>query len=301
MLRPLTTLCACFLVAACGSDPVDDPGATSRAERPIPSGEWQSLVDTGWALDGGREGYHCALTTVQQDMWVAAFRALSPEGTHHTVVSISDSTEPDGDFPCDAGRLSDEMIFASGVGTDDLVLPEGVAFKIPKGKRVLLNLHLYNTSGGEITGVSGTQVKVIDAADVKQEAEVIFAGSVLIAVPPLQDGGSTGTCTFNQDATVMSVWPHMHQYGTHMQVTHEASDGEHVLHDGPFHFEEQVNYPIAPQQVKAGEAVRVDCSYENPTSSTLSFGDSSDQEMCFAGLYRYPAEHNGLFCDIPFF
>ena len=52
----------------------------------------------------------------------------------------------------------------------------------------------------------------------------------------------------------------------------------------------QKNYPLDPPvTVAAGESVLVECTYENPTSFPVTFGDSSKAEMCFAGLYRYPA------------
>ncbi len=299
-------------LVACGNDTADGTtgaggsgsggGGTggSTGTGSWPTGEWVRLVDAGWTLGSGTEGYHCALKTIDEDLWIGGFRAVAPEGTHHTVVTVSDSSQPDGDFPCDAGRLSDEMIFSSGVGTDDVMLPEGVAFKISKGKRVLLNLHLYNVTGAELTETSGTEVMLVSAAEVEQEAEMIFAGTPIISLAPQSPGATSGTCTFAQDATVMSIWPHMHQYGTHMTVTHESDDGDEVLHDAPFAFEEQVNYRITPRVVKAGERLRVTCDYENTSSDTVTFGDSSDQEMCFAGVYRYPAEKSGLFCDFPF-
>ncbi len=316
MLRTVMAMGCVFLIA-CGGDATvagdtsnggngqggsaqGGSGQGGQGGNPLPPGDWIDLVQGDWTLASGSEGYTCVLATVPEDMYVAAFRAVAPEGTHHTVVTLSDSTQPDGEFPCDAGTLADEMIFTSGVGTNDVVFPEGVAIKIDAGQRILLNLHLFNVSGSEIGGVSGTQVKVIPEADVEQEAEVIFAGSVLIALSPMSEGSASGACTFNQDATIMSVWPHMHQYGTHMKVTHQGAAGDTVLHDLPFAFSEQINYPIAPQAVSAGESVRVECDYTNTSSQTVTFGDSSEQEMCFAGLYRYPAEKSGVFCDIGF-
>jgi hypothetical protein len=40
----------------------------------------------------------------------------------------------------------------------------------------------------------------------------------------------------------------------------------------------------------------VTCSYNNTTGAAVGFGDSSDNEMCFAGMYRYPAANSSLFC-----
>jgi hypothetical protein len=292
------------LLVACSGDAVPPPDGSGGQGQggqgtTLPPGDWITLIEGTWSMPSGTEGYHCAVKTLEEDMYVGAFRATSPEGTHHTVVSLADSSEPDGEFGCGAGTLSDEMIFASGVGTNDLALPEGVAFRLQKGRKLLLNLHLFNTGASELADVSGVQVKLVPAAQVEQEAESIFAGTVLIGIPPMSDGEAIGSCRFSQDATVISIWPHMHQYGTHMKVVHEGASGQAVLHDAPFAFGEQINYAIAPTMVRAGEAIYVTCNYQNTSSELVSFGDSSTQEMCFAGLYRYPAAHDGLFCDVP--
>jgi hypothetical protein len=81
----------------------------------------------------------------------------------------------------------------------------------------------------------------------------------------------------------------MHQYGTHAKVTYEGAMGTKILHDGPYSFGDQKNYPIDPLLVAPGETIRVACTYQNPTSQTIYWGDSSKSEMCFVGLYRYPA------------
>ncbi len=38
------------------------------------------------------------------------------------------------------------------------------------------------------------------------------------------------------------------------------------------------------------------CSYVNNTGATVSFGDSSTDEMCFTGIYKYPAGSNVYSC-----
>lgn len=269
--------------------PAGSTGAGGNAE------PFVTLIDATWSLGGGDEGYHCARLTLEDTVYIKAFRALAPLGTHHTVVTLTDGSQPDGEFSCGAGTLSDQMLYASGVGTDDLYFPEGVAMKVEAGQQILLNLHLFNTSVQGLDGVSGTEVQLASADEVEQEAEMIFAGTLAIAILPMQQATAGGTCKFKQDATILSVWPHMHQYGRHMTVGH----GGAVLHDAPFDFYEQVNFPIEPRLVKAGESVRVDCTWQNTGNSLVTFGDSSTQEMCFAGLYRYPAAHDGLFCDLP--
>jgi len=63
---------------------------------------------------------------------------------------------------------------------------------------------------------------------------------------------------------------------------------------------DQLNDPITPTLVRAGERIEVTCLWHNTTDETVSYGDTSSEEMCFAGLYRYPASGRGLYCDLPF-
>lgn len=309
----------CLAALACGGEAKNENdaagsgsgGATSSSASGGPSstssssgsgglaGDWETLIDASWQLTPATEGYWCATKIIEEDMYIRAFRAIAPVGTHHTVVSKTGGGEPHGEWACSAGTLSDEMIFASGVGTNDLAFPEGVAMEVKAGTQLLINLHLFNTSTDPLEGLSGTEVLTLPASEVVQKAEMIFAGSVAIFIAPNSAGDANGSCQFPQDATVMTVWPHMHQYGTHMKVVHESGAGDVVLHDAAYSFSEQTNYPIDPTVVKAGERIHVYCDYNNTSSSTVTFGDSSTQEMCFAGLYRYPALGDGLFCDLP--
>jgi hypothetical protein len=257
---------------------------------------WETLIDSSWTLARESEGYWCARKTVSEEIWVGAFRALAPPGTHHTVVTVEDATGPDDTGPCGPGSLGPDMLFASGVGTDDLSFPEGVAVKVPAGKQILLNLHLFNTTPEEMKGVSGTLVRKRTPSASLKEAELVLAGTLAVLLPPNQETTLSGSCAFGGDATVVTVWPHMHQLGTHQKVVHHAAAGEAVWHDAAFSFAEQTNYPIPSSVVKAGESVEVLCTWKNTHPTLVTFGDSSTQEMCFAGLYRYPALQDGKFC-----
>lgn len=261
------------------------------------NGDWQTLITGSFTIPAGSEIYRCARITASETMYVSSFRAIAPEGTHHTVVTIDSSGGSDGEFDCSASTLSDQMIYASGVGTDALAFPSGVAMKVEAGQKVLLNLHLYNVGDQSISGTAGTQVKLIPAADVQQEAEMIFAGPLQFSIAT---GEQTveGQCTFQNASTIMTVWPHMHQYGTHMKVDLQRSGGAtETIHDETYTFFEQRNYVKDPViQVGAGDKVHVTCTYMNTSGGALGFGDSSDDEMCFAGLYRYPKTSAQPFC-----
>jgi len=256
------------------------------------TGEWVTLIESDWSMAPLDEGYWCATKTITEDMWVKAFRPIAPTGTHHTGVSILDSPQgPDSEFGC-GPSLDGRSLFGSGVGTNDLTFPEGVAIKISAGDQIMLNLHLFNTSSSALDGVSGALVQLANPDEVTSEAEIVLAGTMNFSIPPGQQASASGSCQFGQDATVFTLFPHMHQLGSHMKATHNGT----VLLDEPYSFTEQLNHLIDPVMVHAGDSIGVTCTWNNTTSNTVSFGDSSLQEMCFLGLYRYPASNQGWYC-----
>ena len=261
-----------------------------------PGGDRFVLAAGDWSMASGQEGYRCVRQTIEETIFVHEFYPIAPEGTHHTVVTFDTSPSfPDGVTPCFANTNAPDMIYGSGVGTEPLVLPEGVAVRIPAGAQILVNLHLFNVTDAELSGSSGIEVVTMAEETVVDEAEVLLAGPLAFNIPARTNGHVIqGGCTMADDVTVFAVMPHMHQLGTYMRVD---VDGE-VLYEGAYSFDEQRYYDIDPlRMLSAGTRVGVTCTYDNPTSSNVGFGDSSTQEMCFGLLYRYPALHDGIFCS----
>src|SRR5207244_6592859 len=98
------------------------------------------------------------------------------------------------------------MVFASGIATSDLFFPDGIGMRIPAGKQVLLNLHLMNTTGATLQGRSAVLVRAAAADAI--EAEMVFAGTVDIAIPPGAEHDASGSCKFPAHGTVFNGWPH---------------------------------------------------------------------------------------------
>lgn len=285
MRRGVTILLLPLWAIACGGapDPAED--------------EWSELIAASFNVPEGNEMFVCALATLAADTNISAFKTVAPPGTHHSLLTVTDPVAPDGAFECDPDTLSDAMVFASGIAGNDLVFPDGVAVRIPAGKQVLLNLHLMNTTGATLQGRSAVLVRAAAADAI--EAEMVFAGTVDIEIAPGAEHHASGGCAFDEDATVFDLWPHMHQLGTHMSIVHHSSAGATTLHDAPYDFHEQRSYPISKLAVRRGDTIEVNCSWKNDGPTTVHYGNGSADEMCFAGLYRYPAAHSGLYCDAP--
>jgi hypothetical protein len=248
-------------------------------------------------MPAGTEGYVCARQTMDEDLYVNAFDAIIPLGTHHTLLTMGAPNAPDGVASCSAADNGPLSVFGSGVGTALLQFPAGVGLKIAAGNQLILNLHLLNAGGDTLTGLSGTRVHTVPQSEVTHMAEGILAGTVTLNILPGQVTTQIGYCTMSSDVTLFAVAPHMHKLGIHEKVVAErASADEVVLFDGPYDFNEQSYQLISPLDVAKGDRVRVECTYNNTTDNTVTFGQSTYSEMCFAGIYRYPADGTRFVC-----
>jgi hypothetical protein len=271
----------------------------ARADAPknidAPLSDFTTLISRDWSLGPGQEVYRCKRIRVPVDSYITTFRNLGPRGTHHTVLTTSATSSPLGDYDCNAANLDFQMLYAAGLGTDDLKFPDGVAIKLTAGQYININLHLFNTGDSILSGTSGVQIKTIPLAQVTTQAEMIFGGQFNLSIPSqVQPTLQTGTCTARAPFNIFAVWPHMHQTATHQKVvlTHGAAAPQTLI-DDDYSFSEQRNYVMpTPVAVAAGDKISVTCTYVNQTGSPIMFGDSSSAEMCFGGMYRYPALPN---------
>ncbi len=281
------------LVAACsssksGSPGVDAPGMGSG------SGSWTTLISRTWNLNPGDQNYQCTRIQLTQDYWISGFHAVEPVGTHHAVVAIDPNTTSTGDFNCNTGTgttgLGDQMIYAAGVGTDDLIFPTGVATHLAAGTWLTLNLHLFDQQDNPLSGESGLQVQTVDASTVVNEVDMTFSGTFTINIPSDgQDHTASGGCTAPTDYHVFALWPHEHQLGKHQTftVTHAGTATNYI--DDAYSFNEQKNYPQNDLVIHSGDTINTTCTYNNTTGSPVGFCETTQCEMCFTGIYKYPA------------
>ena len=156
------------------------------------------------------------------------------------------------------------------------------------GDQVTMNLHLFNVSEETLSGRSGMWVKTVAESEVEFEAETVLAGPLMLNIP-IGCSTQSGGCTIRAASTIYGRGPHMHQTGAHLRVSVETAGGEITLHDEDYDFEHKVFHRIEPVELAMGDRVNIECTYENDTDRTLHWGDSSLDEMSFAGLGLYPA------------
>ncbi|HEY5951729.1 MAG TPA: hypothetical protein VIV40_39815, partial [Kofleriaceae bacterium] len=263
---------------------------------------YTKLIGRTWSLTAGQTDiYRCLRLTIPTDMYVTDIQAQAPNGTPHTVLSIAGANGTggaDGEQDCSVQTLGMVMLYASGVGTSPLNFPSGVGVKIAAGTQIHLNLHLYNAADEAISGESAIWVKS-QPTPTPTLAEMVFAGP--IGQWSIDPGADTmqGTCSITKAYTIFALWPHMHKLATEQKIELVRGGVTTVLHDMPYQFAEQKYWLQSPEiQLQANDKINVTCYYNNTTGGKVYFGDSSDDEMCFGGMYRYPAANSSLFCPL---
>lgn len=285
------------LIAGCGKpDVMNDPGPDASA--PDAADGYTRLIGRTWDLPAGANIYRCMRVTAVEDMYITSFVAHAPAGTHHSVLSFAGTNNtggPDGEYDCTAVAIGMNMLYASGVGTAPLDFPPGVAIKIAAGQQLHVNLHLLNSGDEPLHGESSIWVKA-QPTPPPMLAEMVFAGPLAIEIPATNEPFPvSGECTATAPYSLFAVWPHMHRLATKQTVELVRNDVATMLHDHAYDFEEQSYYP-ARAEVQTGDRIRVTCTYVNNTGAIVTYGDGPDKEMCFAGLYRFPAAGSNQYC-----
>lgn len=284
-----------------GSGDSGDGGGDAAVDAPPITGEWQSLLEGEWSLAPTEEAYFCVYATVPRDIYLDAFRPLTPPGTHHTVLTIYDGSHADGTVRCDVGANGTTMIYGSGVGAPDFTFPTGVGLHLKAGTRLLLNLHLYNSSDAPLTGRSGALFREVAASALQHQAELVLAGPTVGLTVPTGVSTQSGTCQISSIADgpiqVFALSQHMHKLGRRVKSVVTRGNEEIVLQDIGYDFEKQEFHQVSPFiELRPGDVLTTYCTYENMTGNTVRFGESSDDEMCFTDLFYFPAQGAQYIC-----
>lgn len=221
---------------------------------------------------------------------------------HHWILWRTQSAQVDGRVgPCNMpGDQQFVMGWAPGGGV--YVMPDDVGLELRQttgDEYLILEMHYNNAAGHtDVTDASGVQVCVTDTPRA-QEAGILAFGTTAITLPPRSTGVSTtGTCgsfltrLLPSPLTVLSSGPHMHQLGTSFrtELLPGGSGAPVVMVDvDPWSFDDQIAYRYPePMVINPGDAVRTTCTYSNPGESTVTFGERTEDEMCFNFMMVYP-------------
>jgi hypothetical protein len=219
---------------------------------------------------------------------------------HHWLLYTTIGNERDGTFLGSIGtHVGDDAQLVAGwaVGGNDVRMPEDVGLRMPPpGGGLMLEWHYFNSTNVPQEDSSIVQVCLVPAGTLAHTAGMTWLGTELIALPPGERTDLEGTCFPSRAGTagdepihIFTLWPHMHTYGRNMRsVVNRASGAVEEVFNQRFDFSQQITYETAID-LFPGDTITSTCTFENESSNLITFGPSTEQEMCYQFAFSYPA------------
>jgi peroxiredoxin len=243
-----------------------------------------------------------------EDRWVRAaeIRPGNRAVVHHCTVFLK---PPDTDEAKVAGKLGSFCLAATAPGTPPLLLPDGMAKRIPAGWRLLFVVH-YTPVGTVQQDRTSIGLLFTDPKTVKKEVATHLLYDEGLVIPPhVANHVVEKSWEAPADVLLLAMFPHMHLRGKSFRYEALYPDGKReVLLEVPrYDFNWQHRYVLAePKRLPAGTRVRCvaryDNSADNPSnpdpSATVRAGKQTTDEM-FNGYFEWALADEDLTQPVP--
>lgn len=208
-----------------------------------------------------------------------------------------------------------QLLYAWAVGGEIFTMPKDVGLRIGAGSHryIIIETHLNNPNNVNGLAPAKLGVRMQTTTMLREfDAAVLTIGDVSLSYAskgPFPLGVSdihyestcSSACTSNflGDLTVFGSFPHMHSYGRKIWTTISKfnEDSDVVLSMDILEYRQFWNFNmqrVSPTNavISKGDRINTHCVYDtSKAESTVRFGLSSDNEMCFHFLFVYPASH----------
>ncbi|MFO0679834.1 MAG: peptidylglycine alpha-amidating monooxygenase [Polyangiaceae bacterium] len=214
---------------------------------------------------------------------------------HHVVVlKVPQSADPTPQVCPYASALSGAMIYAWAPGGQALELPGEAGFPLEGTEHFLVQIHYNNVLALEgQTDSSGVDLCTTSTLRT-YDADVAAFGSANFTIPARASLSLDCDYTIPEGldgAHVFAAMPHMHQLGKSMRTVHratgDASADVDLGHSDAWNFETQA-WSAVGTTLRKGDVVSTRCVWDNPRETPVSFGEDTDEEMCFSFAMYYP-------------
>ncbi|WP_394838170.1 peptidylglycine alpha-amidating monooxygenase [Pendulispora rubella] len=218
---------------------------------------------------------------------------------HHVVLFQSDEPVDATPHACSpVGSIAWRLVFGWAPGGQNLLLPPEAGFPLEGTSHYVAQIHYNNATGLE--GESdGSGFDMCTTSDLRRyDADVMAFGSQNFEIP--RQSRHDVNCTFTvpssfQEVHTFSVMPHMHKLGRALVNTlypaNEPGKPVDMGAQSTFDFNNQVWMRI-DATLRPGDLVKTRCAWTNTTQYDVSFGQNTEDEMCYAFTMYYPRIDN---------
>ena len=209
-----------------------------------------------------------------------------------------DQAEPGPGYTCFGGPRFDSVGGLGGwaPGYPPIEIPSGVAWGIPPGARLVIQVHYNNPGDTPETDV--TQIGVhFTGGPFDRRLALVRASAWGFEIPADAARKTvTASATLAEDLEALSIHAHMHLLGRAMTVTANLPDGTKrpMLRIDDWDFEWQIRYSYTrPVPLPAGTRIEAECVYDNSAANPknpskpprlVTSGFETTDEMCQASV-----------------
>ncbi len=203
---------------------------------------------------------------------------------------------PCATFP---GQVS-TWLYATHNTDEDLVFPVSdgaghpIALSVAAGQPAFLQMLLVNDTSGMLSPSITITAEGLDPAQTYTTTGAYMTINTSIDIPPGSNGfEAQNTCPAPSGARFWWLSTRTHKFGVESKV----SDGSTALVDTTDWGHPAITQYSEPTLYQFTNGITVACTYDNPTNSSIQFGDSeSTNEVCMGIGYFTPAPTGGKIC-----
>jgi hypothetical protein len=297
-------LVGCGGTSASQGDPAsgDDAGGAFWQHTPNPDAQTFDAQIGPIPLSVGEERTVCITKrlTNSEAMYATAIGADLAPGSHHLILYRSPATTenltPKDCSPFQGILDGEAPLMIVEKAHDELDLPDGVGLKLAPQQMVKIEAHYINTTGGALEGMGDMKIEAVPVASAGQmvESDLSFWGTHNITIPP-NSSWSTGVKWQRgiPGAKAFAVTTHQHHFGSEFKVWYSPtpSDTSAPPIADTTDWANPPLYRLNPLvQFDDSSGLSYECDWKNTSSSTVKFGESALEEMCFLWVYYYPSQ-----------
>ena len=294
-----------LLFAGCGAE--SEPQYVANFHPPaVQAGYTRFLAPTVKAIAPGEDSEWChwvaGPAAAAQD--VIDLTGLQSATGHHAVLYATTETQfavGESHVCTEQDMLSISFIGAiGGEGTSGSAakLPDGLFFRLPANRALMINTHWLNATDQVVDGQAVIDVKFAPTSDQRVTADLFANNGVRFAAAP----GITAydvNCVLQQDMSYAMATNHMHQHGTsaYTELIRADSTKDMLVQDQSWASDQGFNpkynkFTLATPKVgHAGDTIHTHCEWQNNTTMPLTF----PTEMCAGVTFYFPA-HGQMTC-----
>lgn len=222
---------------------------------------------------------------------------------HHWILYRTATPQVDGGVgPC---NMPQDAVFVAGwaPGGQNFAMPDDVGLELAgPDDSFILQMHYHNTAHyDDALDQSGVALCTTDTPR-EHLAGIYTLGSVDINIPPYASGHQAiGECPswatnfLPEPVHAIASFPHMHEFGTSFrtEVLRGSDTGplETLVNIDTWVFDNQRYYEHDPIfTIHPGDSIRTTCTFDNTSNQAVTFGEKTEDEMCFNFVMLYPID-----------